>query len=75
MELLDSGQTLLKRLRPKVTDKPASRLVTVPHPVEGWRLGGPPLRDVELLNLCTHLLTDLMGPTRSPESGVAGAKP
>ncbi len=66
VELPDSAQLRLKRLHPKAQYKPAAALVTVPRPVEGGRMGGTPLRDVELLEWCTKLLTDLLTPARMP---------
>jgi transcription-repair coupling factor (superfamily II helicase) len=62
IELLDSGQLRLKRLHPKAIYKPASRVVQVPRPVEGGRIGGAPLRDVELLDWCAKLLSDVLTP-------------
>jgi transcription-repair coupling factor (superfamily II helicase) len=62
VELPDSAQLRLRRLHPKAQYKPASKLVTVPKPVDGGRIGGQPLRDVALLEWCTKLLTDLLAP-------------
>ena len=56
LDLLDSGQLKLRRLYPKAQYKPAARLVTVPRPVEGGRIGGAPLRDVALLDWCAALI-------------------
>jgi transcription-repair coupling factor (superfamily II helicase) len=61
VELLDSGQLKLRRLYPKAQYKPAAKLVTVPRPVEGGRIGGAPLRDVALLDWCLTLVGDLVG--------------
>jgi transcription-repair coupling factor (superfamily II helicase) len=61
VELPDSAQLRLRRLHPKAQYKPASRLVTVPRPVEGGRIGGTPLRDVALLDWCATLIGDLVG--------------
>ena len=36
------------------------RLVTVPRPVEGGRIGGAPLRDVALLDWCATLIGDVL---------------
>jgi transcription-repair coupling factor (superfamily II helicase) len=60
VELLDSGQLKLRRLYPKAQYKPAAKLVTVPRPVEGGRIGGAPLRDVALLDWCLALVGDLV---------------
>jgi transcription-repair coupling factor (superfamily II helicase) len=64
VELPDSGQLRLRRLHPKATYKPASRVVVVPRPVEGERIGGQPLRDVALLDWCAKLLRDLLEPIK-----------
>ncbi|GAY12644.1 transcription-repair coupling factor [Pseudonocardia sp. N23] len=61
VDLADSAQMRLRRLYPKAVYKPAARLVTVPRPVEGDRIGAAPLRDVALLEWATRLLTDLTG--------------
>jgi transcription-repair coupling factor (superfamily II helicase) len=60
VELADSGQLRLRRLHPKAQYKPAARLITVPRPVEGGRIGGAPLRDVALLDWCATLLGDVL---------------
>ena len=49
----------LRRLHPKAQYKPAARLITVPRPVEGGRIGGAPLRDVALLDWCAALIGDV----------------
>ena len=41
---------------PRAQYKPAARVVTVPRPVAGGRIGGEALRDTELLEWCTALL-------------------
>ena len=40
LDLPDSAQLRLKRLYPRAQYKPASRVVTVPRPAEGGRIGG-----------------------------------
>jgi transcription-repair coupling factor (superfamily II helicase) len=60
VELPDSAQLRLRRLYPKSQYKAAAKLVSVPRPVEGGRLGGAPLRDVALLDWCATLVTDLV---------------
>jgi transcription-repair coupling factor (superfamily II helicase) len=60
LDLPDSAQLRLKRLQPKASYKPAARVVLVPKPVEGGRIGGAPLRDVALLDWCAKLLRDLL---------------
>ena len=69
LDLPDSAQLRLKRLHPKAVYKPAARAVLVPRP--GGRLGQAPLRDLELLDWCSRLLSDLLVPTRVP-AGVSG---
>jgi transcription-repair coupling factor (superfamily II helicase) len=64
VELPDSAQLRLRRLHPKATYKPASRLVVVPRPVDGGRIGGAPLRDAALLDWCAKLLHDLLEPIK-----------
>jgi transcription-repair coupling factor (superfamily II helicase) len=46
LDLPDSAQLRLRRLHPKATYKPASRLAVVPRPIEGGRIGGALLRDL-----------------------------
>jgi transcription-repair coupling factor (superfamily II helicase) len=60
VELPDSAQLRLRRLYPKAQYKPAAKLVTVPRPVEGGRIGGAPLRDVALLDWCRGLVDGLV---------------
>jgi transcription-repair coupling factor (superfamily II helicase) len=60
LDLPDSAQLRLKRLYPRAQYKPASRVVTVPRPVEGGRIGGAALRDTALLDWCTKLISDLL---------------
>ncbi|HWM60093.1 MAG TPA: transcription-repair coupling factor [Pseudonocardia sp.] len=64
LDLPDSAQLRLRRLHPKATYKPASRLAVVPRPIEGGRIGGAPLRDTALLDWCATLLRDLLAPRR-----------
>jgi transcription-repair coupling factor (superfamily II helicase) len=62
VDLPDSAQLRLRRLHPKAQYKPAARLVTVPRPVEGGRIGGAALRDVALLDWCAALIGDVLIP-------------
>jgi transcription-repair coupling factor (superfamily II helicase) len=62
VDLPDSAQLRLRRLHPKALYKPATKLVTVPRPVEGGRMGGAPLRDVELLDWCAALISEVLVP-------------
>ncbi|MGE3287585.1 MAG: transcription-repair coupling factor [Pseudonocardia sp.] len=73
VELPDSAQMRLRRLYPRSAYRAATKLVTVPRPVEGGRIGGTPLRDTELLDWCARLLADMIAPA-SPERAPAGAK-
>ncbi|GAA1332143.1 transcription-repair coupling factor [Pseudonocardia xinjiangensis] len=66
VDLPDSAQMRLKRLHPKAVYRPAARAVVVPKPVESGRIGGAPLRDVELLEWCAKLLRDLLSPAKVP---------
>ena len=59
LDLLDSAQLRLKRLYPRAQYKPAARVVTLPRPLEGGRIGGAALRDMALLDWCTKLLSDV----------------
>ncbi|WP_232660604.1 transcription-repair coupling factor [Pseudonocardia sp. TRM90224] len=68
LDLPDSAQLRLKRLHPKALYKPTAKTVQVPRPVEGDRMGGAALRDLDLLAWCTKLLNDLLVP-------VAAARP
>jgi transcription-repair coupling factor (superfamily II helicase) len=62
LDLPESKQMRFKRLHPKGQYKPATRLVTVPRPAAGNRIGGAPLRDTELLDWLTALVTELAAP-------------
>ncbi|MDN5749400.1 MAG: transcription-repair coupling factor [Pseudonocardia sp.] len=66
VDLPDSAQLRLKRLHPKAQYKPAARVVILPRPVEGDRIGGAPLRDVELLEWASRLVTGVLVPGRAP---------
>jgi transcription-repair coupling factor (superfamily II helicase) len=66
VDLPDSAQMRLKRLHPKSQYRPAARMIQVPKPLEGGRLGGAALRDGELLEWLTTLLRDVVPvPVRS----------
>ncbi|MCF7551273.1 transcription-repair coupling factor [Pseudonocardia sp. WMMC193] len=62
VDLPDSKQLRFKRMHPKGQYKPAARLVAVPKPSQGNRIGGAPLRDLELLDWLTALVKDLATP-------------
>ncbi|WP_085914761.1 MULTISPECIES: transcription-repair coupling factor [Pseudonocardia] len=65
MQLPDSAQLRLRRLYPKAQYKAAAQVVTVPKPVQGGRIGGAPVRDVELLAWCAELLAQIV-PSSTP---------
>ncbi|MGH3946755.1 MAG: hypothetical protein ACRDSI_17185, partial [Pseudonocardiaceae bacterium] len=61
VQLRDSQVVRLGRLYPKAVYKPAVATLSVPRPTEGSdRVGAPPLRDRELLNWCTNLVTTVL---------------
>lgn len=62
VDLPDSKQLRFKRMHPKGQYKPAARLVAVPRPAAGNRIGGAPLRDLELLDWLTALVKELAAP-------------
>ncbi len=61
LPLPDSKQVRLKRYYPEAVYKAAAEQVSVPRPVTK-RVGGQPLRDVELLAWCEALVTTLRDP-------------
>ncbi|OLL75649.1 Transcription-repair coupling factor [Pseudonocardia sp. Ae168_Ps1] len=65
LQLPDSAQLRLRRLYPKAQYKAAAQIVTVPKPVQGGRIGGSPVRDVELLGWCAELLLQIV-PSSTP---------
>jgi transcription-repair coupling factor (superfamily II helicase) len=66
VDLPDSAQMRLKRLHPKSQYRPAAKIIQVPKPLEGGRLGGAALRDKELLDWLATLLRDVVPePVRS----------
>ncbi|MFR9806117.1 transcription-repair coupling factor [Pseudonocardia sp. RS010] len=72
VELPESRQMRFKRLHPKGLYKAAARLVTVPKPAAGNRIGGAPLRDTELLDWLTALVKELAAPVAVGASAGAG---
>ncbi|MDQ4011519.1 MAG: transcription-repair coupling factor [Actinomycetota bacterium] len=63
VQLADSQMVRLGRLYPKAVYKPAAATLSVQRPTEGAdRIGAAPLRDRELLNWCTRLVTSVLGP-------------
>jgi transcription-repair coupling factor (superfamily II helicase) len=77
MPLPDSKQLRLKRFYPDAVFKQATDQVSVPRPVTK-RVGGEPMRDIQLLEWCEELITTVLGPPaaaagdNSPE--VVGSK-
>jgi transcription-repair coupling factor (superfamily II helicase) len=66
VELPESKQLRLQRLYPGSLVKSAVRTILVPKPSTS-RVGGRPLRDVEILDWCTELVrTVLLGETETP---------
>jgi transcription-repair coupling factor (superfamily II helicase) len=60
--LRDSQLVRLGRLYPQATYKSAVTTLSVPRPSEGsGGIGAPPLRDRELLDWCTTLVTSVLG--------------
>jgi transcription-repair coupling factor (superfamily II helicase) len=57
VDLPESGQLRLQRLYPKTIVKPAVRTTLVPRPRTAT-VGGQPLRDKELLNWATRVVTE-----------------
>lgn len=70
LRLPDSAQVRLKRHHPEAVFKAAVSTVSVPRPANR-RVAGEPLRDTVLLEWCTRLLHDVLGPPE-PEAGGAG---
>ncbi|MDQ4031338.1 MAG: transcription-repair coupling factor [Actinomycetota bacterium] len=67
VHLADSQVVRLGRLYPKAVYKPAVATLSVPRPTEGAdRVGAAPLRDRELLDWCTRLVTAVLGPAPAP---------
>jgi transcription-repair coupling factor (superfamily II helicase) len=63
VSLRDSQLVRLNRLYPQATYKPTVKNLSVPRPTEGsGGIGAPPLRDRDLLNWCTTLVTTVLGP-------------
>jgi len=69
VDLADSAQLRLRRLHPKAQYRAAARVVTVPRPVAGGRIGGAPLRDLELLDWVRRLVTEVLVPVPVPTGG------
>lgn len=61
VELRESQQLRLARLYPRSIVKPAVRTILVPRPMTA-RVGGQPVRDVELLRWCRELLDAVLEP-------------
>jgi transcription-repair coupling factor (superfamily II helicase) len=61
VQLRDSQVVRLNRLYPKAVYKPAVAILSMPRPTEDSnRIGAAPLRDRELLNWCTNLVTTVL---------------
>jgi transcription-repair coupling factor (superfamily II helicase) len=59
--LRDSQLVRLNRLYPQAAYKSTVKTLSVPRPTEGSnRIGDPPLRDRDLLDWCTRLVTSVL---------------
>jgi len=65
VDLPESAQLRLQRLYPRTLVKAAVRTILVPKPMTA-RVGGQPLRDVELLDWCRDLVQAVLLPTPAP---------
>jgi transcription-repair coupling factor (superfamily II helicase) len=65
VELPESAQLRLQRLYPKSLVKSAVRTILVPKPMTA-RVGGQPLRDVELLRWCRDVIEAVLLATPVP---------
>jgi transcription-repair coupling factor (superfamily II helicase) len=64
VQLRDSQVVRLNRIYPRAVYKTTVRSLSVPRPTEGSdRIGAPPLRDRDLLDWCTNLITGVLGPS------------
>ena len=70
--LADSGVARLSRLYPRSIVKPGVRTILVPRPTTA-RIGGEPVRDVDLLNWCRAVITDVVGGVPATTSVAAGS--
>ncbi|MDQ3432514.1 MAG: transcription-repair coupling factor [Actinomycetota bacterium] len=70
--LAESQQLRLQRLYPRTVVKPAVRTILVPRPTTA-RVGGQPLRDLELLRWCHEVVdTAIPAPTARAATGTEG---
>ncbi len=60
LDLRESQVMRLQRLFPRSIAKPQTRTVLVPRPMTA-RIGGQPVRDVELLDWCRAVLDAVVG--------------
>ena len=78
VELPECGQLRLQRLYPGTLVKQAVRTILVPSPMTA-RVGGQPLRDVELLDWCRDFVAAVLLPASvspvAPEEPVAAEGP
>ncbi|MGA8116899.1 MAG: transcription-repair coupling factor, partial [Actinocatenispora sp.] len=68
MPLLESKQLRLKRLYPDATFKSNLDIVSLPRP-STRRVGGEPMRDLQLLTWCAELITSILD---APAAAAAG---
>jgi len=69
MPLPDSKQLRLKRLYPEAVYKPVTEQISITRP-NTRRVGGEPMRDIQLLEWCAELITTLLD---APKSAAARA--
>jgi transcription-repair coupling factor (superfamily II helicase) len=72
VELPESAQLRLQRLYPGTLVKHAVRTILVPKPMTA-RVGGQPLRDVELLHWCRDLVQAVLLPDREVAATTASS--
>ena len=70
LDLRESQVMRLQRLFPRSVAKPQTRTVLVPRPMTA-RIGGQPVRDVELLDWCRALLDAVVGDSTAAAAAAA----
>jgi transcription-repair coupling factor (superfamily II helicase) len=70
LDLRESQVMRLQRLFPRSVAKPQTRTVLVPRPMTA-RIGGSPVRDVELLAWCRALLDAVVGESTAAAAAAA----
>ncbi|SDS28268.1 transcription-repair coupling factor [Microlunatus soli] len=67
VDLAESKQLRLKRLYPGSVVKEKAGLMLVPKP-KSPQIGGPPIKDLELLDWCTEVVSNVLIATNAPAS-------